>query len=85
MAGAKGMNASKIPSRIMPPAIPKMPEMNEVDTMAAAKPAAMGRLSMGVVLVKSDAAPCALDGAAANAFSSAISQGKVSLCAACLR
>jgi hypothetical protein len=44
------MNASKIPIRIMPPAIPKMPEMKEVDTTAAAKPAASGRLSMGVVL-----------------------------------
>jgi hypothetical protein len=74
MAGARGMNASRIPSKIMPPAIPKMPEMNEVDTMAAAKPAAMGRLSMGVVPVKSDAAPCALDGVAANAFSSAIGE-----------
>ena len=50
MAGARGMNASRIPIRIMPPAIPKMPEMKEVDTMAAAKPAASGRLSMGVVL-----------------------------------
>jgi hypothetical protein len=42
------MAASRIPIRIIPPAIPKMPEMNEVDTMAVAKPAAIGRLIMGV-------------------------------------
>jgi hypothetical protein len=36
MAGATSMNTSSTPNRIMPPAMPKMPEMKEDPSTAAA-------------------------------------------------
>ena len=37
IAAGTGISASRIPMRIMPPAIPRMPEMNEVTTAETAR------------------------------------------------
>src|SRR5689334_12914999 len=47
IAAATGISANKIPNRIMPPAMPKMPETNDVASTAAANVTAIPRLSMG--------------------------------------
>ena len=63
MAAAKGIMASRIPIRIMPPAMPKMPERKEVDRTAAASAAANGRLIMGGLGKVRWRSPCAFDSA----------------------
>src|SRR5262245_25578358 len=62
MAAASGMIASRMPSRIMPPAMPNIPEMKDVDTTATASVAAMGRLIMAVSAYREEA-PGAVIGA----------------------
>src|SRR5262245_21181304 len=47
MAALKGIISSRIPIRIIPPAVPKIPDRNEVERMAPASAVANGSVSMG--------------------------------------
>ena len=67
MAGATGINDSSKPIRIMPPAIPKTPEMNEVDSTEAASAAAKGTLIMATSM-NSMCLHRGFDSARANGF-----------------